>query len=167
VQFQHCGWRWPGTGRRRRHGILEHLRDLPALESRQRSLARLLRVLADQLSTCTTTGSFIPRTDDAELDAILQALHDNPADNRSLGELAASLHMSERTLMRRCQKELGMSLTEWRQHLRLVYALPLLRTGHSVESIALDLGYSTSSAFIAMFRRLTGSSPQRYAGRGR
>lgn len=143
--------------------ILEHLRDHAGP---QRAQARLLRVLVDQLSTCTTTGSFIPRTDDTDLDAILQALRDNPADNRTLSELAATFGMSERTLMRRCQQELGMSLTEWRQRLRLVHALPLLRSGHKVESIAFDLGYTTSSAFIAMFRRLTGSSPQRYAARG-
>jgi AraC-like DNA-binding protein len=143
--------------------ILEHLRDH---EGTQRAQARLLRVLVDQLSTCTTTGSFIPRTDDTDLDAILQALRDNPADNRTLSALAATFGMSERTLMRRCQQELGMSLTEWRQRLRLVHALPLLRSGHKVESIAFDLGYTTSSAFIAMFRRLTGSSPQRYAARG-
>jgi len=41
--------------------ILEHLWDLPAAESSQRSRARLLRVLVDQLSICATTGSFIPR----------------------------------------------------------------------------------------------------------
>jgi AraC-like DNA-binding protein len=147
--------------------MLDHLRAVPVQAGGMRVRARLLRVLVDQLVTCTPTGSFMPRTDDPDLDAILQALRDNPADNRSVGALAATFGLSERTLMRRCQQELGMSLTEWRQRLRLIHALPLLRAGHRVESVAFDLGYATSSAFIAMFRRLTGASPHRYAQRGK
>ena len=142
--------------------IIEHLRCQSASNVHDAAQTRLLRVLVDQLSTCSTTGSFIPHTDDPKLNAILQALRDNPSDNRSLSELASAFNFGERTLIRRCQSELGMSLTEWRQHLRIVSALPLLRSGRSVESVAFDLGYATSSAFIAMFRRLTGSSPGRF-----
>lgn len=144
--------------------ILEHLRDDAHAGGHSPSRARLLRVLVDQLLMCRTTGSFVPRTDDAELAAVLGWLRDDPADNRTLAELAARANLTERTLMRRCQSELGMSLTEWRQRLRLVTALPLLRQGQSVESVAFDLGYASSSAFIAMFRRLTGASPKRFVG---
>jgi AraC-like DNA-binding protein len=147
--------------------ILEHLRVTPPEEEGEPQRARLLRVLVDQLSTCATTGSFVPHTEDADLNAVLQVLRENPADNRPLAELADAFHMSERTLMRRAQRELGMSLTEWRQRVRLVNALPMLRAGHSVEAVALDLGYATSSAFIAMFRRLTGTSPGQFVSRTR
>ncbi|MDR5880700.1 helix-turn-helix transcriptional regulator [Caballeronia sp. LZ032] len=142
--------------------ILEHLRDLPDGTSNEPGRARLLRVLVDQLSVCRATGSFVPHSVNPELNTILQLLRDDPADNRTIIELAAMVNLTERTLMRRCQTELGMSLTEWRQRLRFVAALPMLRDGRSVESVAFDLGYASSSAFIAMFRRLTGSSPKRF-----
>ncbi len=142
--------------------IIERLRDWVPSEAETPMRSRLLHVLVDQLSTCATTGSYVPRTEDEELEVVLTALKKNPADNRTLGELARAFHMSERTLVRRCERELGMSLTEWRQRLRLVNALPLLRAGRSVESVALDLGYATSSAFIAMFRRLMGTSPRQF-----
>lgn len=145
--------------------VLEHLQDSPLSENQSPESERLLRVLVDQLSTCETTESFMPYTDDPRLEPLLQALHNDPADNRTLQELATAFHMSKRTLMRRCETELGMSLTEWRQRLRLVNALPLLNSGRSVESVALDLGYATSSAFIAMFRRLMGSSPKEFTSR--
>lgn len=147
--------------------MLEHLRELPDDEAAGRAHARLLRVLVDQIAACPTTGSFIPHTEKPALEAILQSLREHPEDKRTLAELAADFHMTERTLIRRCQKELGMSLTEWRQRLRLINALPLLRDGHSVESVALGLGYATSSAFIAMFRRLTGTSPARFVSENR
>lgn len=60
------------------------------------------------------------------------------------------------------QRELGLSLTQWRQRLRVVRALPRLEAGDKVESIALDLGYGSASAFIAMFRRLMAVTPDEY-----
>lgn len=144
--------------------ILDHLRELPPGKREHASTERLLEVLVDQLSDCSTALTHIPHTDEPQLEAVLQALRDNPADNRPLSELAAAFHLSERTLIRRARSELGMSLTEWRQRLRLLNALPMLQLGRSVESVALDLGYSTSSAFIAMFRRYVGVSPGRYIG---
>ncbi|BCQ61477.1 hypothetical protein PBOI14_32270 [Pseudomonas sp. Boi14] len=64
--------------------------------------------------------------------------------------------------MRRSQRELGMSLVEWRQRLKVVQALALLEQGRTVESIGLDLGYSSASAFISMFRRMMGTTPDEY-----
>lgn len=142
--------------------ILDHLRELPGEEKSSVQTRRVLRVLVDQIAACRTTGSYLPHTNDPQLQGILQELYNNPSDNRSLRELADAFHISERTLIRRCHSDLGMSLTEWRQRLRLVNSLPLLQMGQSVESIAFDLGYSTSSAFIAMFRRFMGTSPGRF-----
>ncbi|WP_255365434.1 helix-turn-helix domain-containing protein [Collimonas sp. OK242] len=47
----------------------------------------------------------------------------------------------------------------------MVEAMPLLAEGRTVESIALEFGYSSSSTFIAMFRRLTGETPDEYRKR--
>ena len=74
------------------------------------------------------------------------------------------MHSTERTLARRCRRDLGMGFAEWRQRLRIVRALPRLEAGEKVASVALDLGYASASAFIAMFRRVTGATP-REAGR--
>lgn len=142
--------------------VLEYLRDtrLPASAPEYQ---RLLLVLVDQLKEAPTTNSYIPHSNDPDLENVLAVLRNNPADSRSLSELAQQyFHGSERTLIRRCQQELGMSLTQWRQRLRLIHALPRLQQGQSVEAVALDMGYATSSAFIAMFRRLTGCSPRQF-----
>lgn len=139
---------------------LEHLRAHPPGESPAPRERRLLRVLVDLLRDAPTVGSYLPSTEDPKLAALLHALQRNPADARSLGELADAFHFSERTLMRHAQETLGMSLTEWRQRLKVVTALPMLQAGRSVEAVAFDLGYATSSAFISMFRRLTGATPK-------
>lgn len=124
--------------------------------------ARLLQVLLDQLSGAPRASSYLPHSEDALLAPLLRALHQNPSDTRTLAEMARAAHTTERTLMRRCQRELGMSLAEWRQRLRVLKALPRLEKGHKVESIALDLGYASASAFIVMFRRHMKLTPEEF-----
>ncbi|WP_408733938.1 helix-turn-helix transcriptional regulator [Paraburkholderia tropica] len=96
------------------------------------------------------------------LSEILAQLRLNPADGRSLAELAQNFSIGERTLMRMCRRDLGVSLTEWRQRLRTIHALPLLRSGKTVEIVARELGYGSASAFIATFRRIIGVSPGKF-----
>lgn len=142
--------------------LLERLQAQPPALPYPAAQERLLRVVVDELVQSTVLPSWLPATDDALLQPVLLALQDQPGDNRSAAEWARSVHTTERTLGRRFQARLGMGLNEWRQRLRVSRALPLLEAGQTVEAIAQDLGYASTSAFIAMFRRLTGSTPDAF-----
>lgn len=120
---------------------------------------RLALVLVDQLSKAPRRDSYLPISNDALLRHITDALQADPGDNRSLAEWARRLQTTERTLSRRFQSGLGVSFNEWRQRLKLVTSLSLIESGNSIGKIAGELGYNSSSAFIAMFRRQTGVSP--------
>jgi AraC-like DNA-binding protein len=50
----------------------------------------------------------------------------------------------------------------WRQQLHIGVALQRLAAGQLVTVVAGDLGYESVSAFIAMFRRMLGTTPTRY-----
>ena len=108
----------------------------------------------------TCVGVALPS--DRRLLRIATAIADNPADNRRLEDWATWTGMSTRTLVRRFVQETGLSFTEWRQQARLVRAIEWLAGGMSVTTVALDLGYNTVSAFIAMFRRAVGMTPTAY-----
>lgn len=142
--------------------LLDHLHQQSAGHATTPHDERLLQVLVDQLALAPRAGSYLPSSDDPALGAVLRMLQAHPGDNRSLPELARAAHTTERTLMRRCQRDLGMSLAEWRQRLRVVKAMPLLEVGQTVETIALDLGYGSASAFITMFKRLMRVTPDEY-----
>ncbi|HVL76296.1 MAG TPA: helix-turn-helix transcriptional regulator [Noviherbaspirillum sp.] len=142
--------------------MLEHLREHPPQWPHSAQDGRLLQVVVDQLGSAARAGSYLPTTEDPLLGAVLAMLEADPGDTRSVAQLAQAVHTTERTLVRRCQRELGMSLSEWRQRLRVVKAMPLLEAGEKIEAIALDLGYGSASAFIAMFRRLMGVTPDEY-----
>lgn len=55
-------------------------------------------------------------------------------------------------------------MAEWRRRLRLLHAVRLLAEGEAVTGAALASGYSSVSAFIAVFRKEFGTTPGRYAG---
>jgi AraC-like DNA-binding protein len=93
---------------------------------------------------------------------ILRADPGGPGGVRSLDRLARETGASKRTLERRFRAETGMGLGRWRQQLRLLQALRLLAEGQPVTSVALEVGYQSTSAFISMFKKAMGSTPRRY-----
>lgn len=144
--------------------LLEHLvqQPVPPRPSLSPAQTRLLQVVLDQIVAAPCSGSYLPGSGDPALSEVLALLQADPGDPRSMAELAHAVHTTERTLARRCRRDLGMPLSEWRQRLKLMRALPLLAQGWKVEAVALELGYAGASAFIAMFRRHMGRTPDQF-----
>ncbi len=124
--------------------------------------ARLMAVIPDRLRSLEPEPLHLPIPADRRLRAITDALTGHPADGRSLADWARTAGASERTLARLFRRETGMTFGAWRQRLRLLTAVGRLAEGRSVTSVAYDLGYDSSSAFVAMFRRELGQPPARY-----
>jgi AraC-like DNA-binding protein len=96
---------------------------------------------------------------DPRIDAIAEALLDDPADGRSLEEWALFLGISDRTVTRAFRTATGLSFAQWRQMLRVHRALTLLSEGFDVTTVSEALGYAQPSTFIAAFRRVMGTTP--------
>lgn len=144
--------------------LLHQLRDYPQ-DINDPAHLRLLNVLLDQLINAELIRTYLPHSNHLGLKQILDYLHQNPADHSSLDQLAQMSNMTERTLARYSQKELGMSIHEWRQRLKVMKAMSMLNEGKKVESIALDLGYANATAFINMFKRWMNLTPDQFRKR--
>ena len=55
-----------------------------------------------------------------------------------------------------------MTFGRWQQQCRVLHALRRLAAGDSVTAAALAVGYDSTSAFIAMFKRVVGETPGAY-----
>ncbi len=119
-------------------------------------------VVLDLLHPLPTTPIDVPEPVDARVRAVTAALLADPADPRSLDAHARAIGVSRRTLTRLFVHDTGMSFDRWRTHMRMRAALPLLAEGRPVSQAAHAVGYATSSAFLAAFRRTVGTSPGRY-----
>ncbi len=109
----------------------------------------------------STTQGGLPLPSDRRLRAICSQLLASPDNDDTLDEWSETVGASARTLARLFRLETGLTFGQWRQQLRLVEAMSRLVVGDSVAKVADDLGYQSSSSFIAMFRREMGETPQR------
>lgn len=129
-------------------------------------IERLIAVLCDEVDALQSPALHLPLPRDPRLTTITRALFTDPADPRDLGAWSQRVGASTRTLSRLFREELGLSFRDWRARLRMLRAVERLGAGENVTRVALDLGYSSPSAFIAMFRRTTGHTPKRYIQAG-
>lgn len=130
---------------------------------KQSKTYRLMTVIIDEISEAVATDIRLPLGRDERLVRVLNALMEDPSDKRGLDDFAGMAGASARTLARLFQKETGFTFYEWRKRLRLQEAVKRLGEGDDVTSIAFDLGYSSLSAFIKMFRESLGCSPGKFA----
>lgn len=122
-------------------------------------------VILDEIRTLPTEPFGLPLPRDLRLQRIARALIADPADDRDLERWADWAAISSRTLSRRFVAETGFNFTAWRQRARLMRSLEMLAAGVPVNAVALDLGYATASAYIALFKRSFGETPAAYRQR--
>lgn len=123
---------------------------------------RLMEVIMDEMGSLKASPLALPWTEHNQLQKIMSAIFEDPTNNKNIAQWANFAHTTTRTLARLFKKEVNMTFTEWRMQVRLFYALEQLHQGDTVTTIALNLGYSTPSAFIAAFRKALGKSPLEY-----
>lgn len=136
-------------------------------ESAQRSTqaSNVAAVILDEIRTLPVEPFGLALPKDVRLLRVARALIADPADERDLDHWASWAAVSSRTLSRRFVSETGFNFTAWRQRARLMRSLEMLAAGTPVTAVALDLGYSTASSFINLFKRMFGETPAVYRQR--
>jgi AraC-like DNA-binding protein len=135
---------------------------LPRLYDESGADGRLVRVLLDRLVALPDEPLHLPMPADRSLRAIAGRFAKRPEAKLTLADAARDAAMSPRSFARHFRSETGMAFGAWQRQARLLRALELLGEGHSVGDVAFRLGYDSTCAFIAMFRRAFGTTPARY-----
>jgi len=135
-----------------------------ALDRRNPVEKRLMDVLFDQIAAAPSADLTLPTPRDPRARRLAQLIESAPDDASSIAALARRSGASLRTLERSFLLETGVRVGEWRRRFRLLQALRLLEGGASVTSVALDVGYASTSAFTAAFTRHFGAPPTRRRG---
>jgi AraC-like DNA-binding protein/mannose-6-phosphate isomerase-like protein (cupin superfamily) len=128
---------------------------------------RVMELILDEIEIAPRLELHVSLPGDPRLARLCEQVIADPALPITLEGLAASIHVSGRTLARMFHRELGMSFGEWLRRTRLLLSLPRLAAGASVLEVALEHGYESPSAFAAMFRRTLGVAPTAYLARDR
>lgn len=123
-------------------------------------LLQALRWLLDHpRESGISTGLLVGLSDQA-LARALTALHEAPGDAWSLARMAQQAGMSRSAFAARFKAVVGETPAEYLSNWRLTIAQAQFRNGHSVKSIANELGYANASALSRVFAQRVGMSPR-------
>lgn len=142
--------------------LIIHATNLGALDRTVPAHKRLIGIILDQLDELPTIPLQIPMPADLRARRVANIVRDNIGESLPLQEISRKVGASKRTIERLFLTETNMTFGQWRQQLRLMRALQLLAGGENVTNAALEVGYDSTSAFIAVFKDAFGITPSRY-----
>lgn len=120
--------------------------------------AAAITLLSNQIAVEPGAPLHLPLPDDPVSRDIAQAIMSNPED--PLHDRIREANVNRRTIERRFRSETGMSLGKWRRRARVLASVAKLAEGDSVTNVAVAVGYSSPSSFVAAFRSELGTSPR-------
>jgi AraC-like DNA-binding protein len=138
--------------------IVETVR-IQELRMRNRLHCALRDLLLAQLEAASPMPVSLTLPQDRRARAVAEIVMRKPGERQSLAKLCESVSASVRTIQRIFRREVGSDFEFWRRQVRLMKAIELLVSGHSVKEVSFALGYLQPTAFVAMFRGILGTTP--------
>ena len=120
---------------------------------------RLLRLLLDELKTHDVVPLHLPMPENDKLRSLCQSIIDSPENAATAPQWAERIGVTAKTVQRMFLRETGCSFAQWRRQARLLRSLELLAKGEKIIDVAYGSGYTSQSAFTAMFRKHFGITP--------
>jgi AraC-like DNA-binding protein len=138
--------------------IVETVR-IKELRMRDRLHCALRDLLLSQLETASPMPISLTLPQDRRARAVADTVMRNPGERQSLATMCGSVSASVRTIQRAFRREAGSDFEFWRRQVRLMKAVELLVSGHSVKEVGFALGYRQPTPFVEMFRGILGTTP--------
>jgi AraC-like DNA-binding protein/quercetin dioxygenase-like cupin family protein len=147
------------------HELILRATEMPIEYDEDGQAGRVINTLLGEIDWSPVHPVSLPSLKDEQLRLMEQRLLKRPSDSSTLGQWAIRLDVSPRTLTRMIRRETQLSFLSWRDHIRTFAAIPMLGEGRPLAEIADAVGYEAAWSFTAMFKRVTGKVPSRYAER--
>lgn len=96
------------------------------------------------------------------LRAVCDRILEDPASDASVAALANRVCVSERTLRRLAQNQLGCSIAQFRIKCRVFEAARQLQAGVPIKHVSTNVGFLSDSAFFAAFKSVIGMTPAQF-----
>lgn len=103
------------------------------------------------------------RHDWERIGQIKNFIKDHLDEKLDLDTIAAHFYISRSYLSHYFKKETGFTLGQYITDQKIMAAKVMLKQGFSVTEAAVALGYHSDSHFIQIFKKMTGTTPKRYA----
>lgn len=139
---------------------------LGAAVANEASRMMLMSNVRNERQAVYRQGSLDVAYNNPRMEMLKQFLATNFRRALSLEDMASAVSITERTLMRTCQQELGMTPMQFLQRIRVEAVMEQLQlTPAPVNQIIWDIGYEDVSSFQRLFKRHTGLTMSEYRRR--
>ncbi|MCS3429534.1 helix-turn-helix transcriptional regulator [Klebsiella sp. BIGb0407] len=142
--------------------LLENAVNIPAHSATNKRDSHLMGLLLHEIARMPTLSLHAPMPDEPRLARACHYFLSAPDLGMGIDDMAERSGMSRRTFTRQFRQHTGISFIEWRQQVCLLTAVVRLGNGESITRIAMELGYSSPSAFSTVFKSILGENPSRY-----
>lgn len=112
-------------------------------------------------TTTRKQGTALP--DRERVEQIKSYVREHIDERLDLEDIARQFYISSHYLSHYFRRETGFTLGQFIAQAKIDRAKELLQKGFSVTDTAISLSYNSDSHFINTFKRLTGTTPKRYA----
>lgn len=129
-------------------------------------LCQYLLLINDVKKTTVSDPVFISDTGDAQLNRIMEYIRDHCTYSLTLEELSREFYLNKYYLCRMFKNKLGFGISEYVESCRMSKAIPLLRAGLPVSTVALKTGFGSDTYFISTFKKHLGTPPKKYIKEG-
>lgn len=109
----------------------------------------------------TLESARAPSRADELIESVRAYVRDHISERILAPDIAAAIYISPSYLGHVFKQKMGVSLNDYIRTEKVQHAKHLLQS-RSVSDVAADLGYSSTSYFVAMFREQTGMTPHKY-----
>ncbi|MGU7772920.1 AraC family transcriptional regulator [Burkholderia sp. MR1-5-21] len=142
--------------------LLEKAVDVPARYATDGRDGHLMGLLLHEIADMPALSLNAPLPAEPRLAQVCSAFLSAPSLEVGIDDMAERAGMSRRTFTRQFRAHTGISYLEWRQQACLLAAVVRLGNGEPVTRVAMELGYSSPSAFSTAFKGALGEVPSRY-----
>lgn len=142
--------------------LLEKAVDVPARYAIKGRDGHLMGLLLHEIADMPTLSLNAPLPAEPRLAQVCSKFLAAPSLEVGIDDMAERAGMSRRTFTRQFRLHTGISYLEWRQQACLLAAVVRLGNGEPVTRVAMELGYSSLSAFSTAFKGALGEVPSRY-----
>ena len=139
--------------------------DRDAAERRSARDDALAKLLLLELLAAPDIPLSLAMPQDERIRSVAERAFQAPEDIDSVETWLATVPASRKTVERLFISETGLTPSRWLRHARILHAISRLAAGVKIGTVALDMGYTSASAFSAMFRRTIGQLPSEFRPR--
>lgn len=125
----------------------------------------MIQLLRQLMERGDVKGGLVSGLSHPKLRHALVAMHDEPAKEWTLHELAAVANMSRSVFAATFRSAVGITPGQYLQGWRVRIAQQALQRGRSLKLIAAEVGYGSEAALSRAFKAQTGQSPREWKSR--